>query len=89
MAEGTTTSILRDRVQLPVVEVRVADGRDAPLHVTPLIVGVQPDCDIVVADPGVSRRHCRLSLDGHGVLVEDLASKNGTFVGDVQLHARS
>jgi len=86
MAEGTTTSIFRDRVQLPVVEVRVGDSRGVPLQVTPLVVGVQPDCDIVLGDPGVSRRHCRLSLDGHGVLVEDLASKNGTFVGGIEVN---
>ena len=44
------------------------------------IVGRDPCADIVVPDPRVSRRHARLTwLDGRCVL-EDLGSKNGTFV---------
>jgi len=44
-----------------------------------LIVGAAPDCQLVVEDGAVSRRHLRLTLAPEGVQVEDLASKNGTF----------
>jgi diguanylate cyclase (GGDEF)-like protein len=37
--------------------------------------------DIRLAHPGVSRRHARLLLAGDQVVVEDLGSTNGTFVG--------
>ncbi|GAB3105257.1 FHA domain-containing protein [Lysobacter terrae] len=47
-----------------------------------LTVGRSPECDIHVDAPGLSRLHARLIPAGDGVLVEDLASTNGTFVND-------
>jgi hypothetical protein len=45
-----------------------------------LLVGRHPACDVVVADPSVSRRHAELTFrDGVWVL-QDLASTNGTTV---------
>jgi len=43
-------------------------------------IGSLPDCDIRVASPTVSGRHCRLTQRGQMFIVEDLASTNGTFV---------
>jgi hypothetical protein len=43
-----------------------------------LIIGRDSSCDIVVADRQVSRRHARLTQTPHGILLEDLGSKNGT-----------
>jgi hypothetical protein len=46
-----------------------------------LILGRQPEsADLVLDDPGVSRRHARVVGDRHGVVVEDLGSSNGTYV---------
>jgi transcriptional regulator with PAS, ATPase and Fis domain len=47
----------------------------------PLLVGTSADCDILLSDPRVSRRHCELRLTEKGVLIRDLASKNGTLIG--------
>ena len=45
-------------------------------------VGRGPDCDIVIADPEVSWRHCTLWVE-HGIpWIRDHESRNGTFVGD-------
>jgi len=44
-----------------------------------LVVGASPDCQLVVTDDAVSRRHLRLTLAPEGVSVEDLGSRNGTF----------
>jgi len=45
------------------------------------VVGRSPTCDIVLArSVGVSRIHARLSVTPAGVVVEDLHSRNGTFV---------
>ena len=57
-----------------------------------LLVGRHPACDVVVADPTVSRRHAQLTLRGGVWVLQDLASKNGTSVngkrvGRVTLHA--
>jgi hypothetical protein len=40
----------------------------------------QGTADLVIDDPGVSRRHARVVADGEGVVVEDLGSSNGTYV---------
>jgi two-component system NtrC family response regulator len=55
-------------------------------HPTPLgaksefVLGRAPECDVVLDDPSVSRRHLRLRLlDGH-VHLEDLDSSNGLWV---------
>ena len=44
------------------------------------IIGSGADCDVVVAQPRVSRRHCRFTELADGYLVEDLGSSNGTYV---------
>jgi ABC transport system ATP-binding/permease protein len=36
--------------------------------------------DLVIEDPGVSRRHARVHPDNGTVIVEDLGSSNGTYV---------
>jgi DNA-binding winged helix-turn-helix (wHTH) protein len=44
------------------------------------ILGRAPDAGIWIDAPGVSRHHARILLDGAGAAVEDLGSKNGTYV---------
>ena len=39
-------------------------------------------CHVVVLDGRVSQRHCKLSVSGDKLWVEDLGSTNGTFVND-------
>lgn len=45
-----------------------------------LRVGRSQECELWLADDGVSRRHARLYLEGGGYVVEDTESANGTFV---------
>ncbi|WP_161965183.1 FtsK/SpoIIIE domain-containing protein [Ornithinimicrobium cerasi] len=40
-------------------------------------VGRDPQCDLVIDDPGLSRRHLRVRHGRHGFEVEDLGSTNG------------
>jgi hypothetical protein len=49
------------------------------------IIGAQPDCDIIIDQPTVSSRHCRLSLRDGDFYLEDLASTNGTFVNGTRI----
>src|SRR5262245_25452338 len=53
------------------------------------IIGSGGDCDIVVAQPRVSRRHCRFSELADGHLVEDLGSSNGTYVNGERIAAET
>lgn len=43
-------------------------------------LGRSEDNDIVIPDDRVSRMHCRLNVETHSVLIEDLGSSNGTYV---------
>jgi DNA-binding NtrC family response regulator len=43
------------------------------------VIGSAPDCDMVVIDPTVSRRHVELAPAPEGVAIRDLGSTNGTF----------
>src|SRR3990172_12270718 len=45
-----------------------------------MVIGRSPECDLVIPDRQVSRRHARLRRTEEGYLLEDLKSKNGTFV---------
>ncbi|MBK7862448.1 MAG: sigma 54-interacting transcriptional regulator [Archangiaceae bacterium] len=67
------------------VEVKDQEPVTKQLGLRWLTLGTGADCDVVCADPQVSRRHCRLSLTEQGVLLEDLESKNGTFVAGARI----
>ena len=54
-------------------------GRDVVMHGDSLVVGRQGDCDVVVAEPVVSRQHARIERRGADYVLID-SSRNGTFV---------
>lgn len=47
----------------------------------PFVLGRGTDCDLVLDDPAVSRRHVRLFAVGRMRFAQDLGSGNGTMVG--------
>ena len=61
----------------PVLDV---DGRRYQLSGRVTVLGRGSEADIVVDDPGVSRRHVEIRLDDGSAVVRDLGSTNGTFV---------
>jgi two-component system, NtrC family, response regulator GlrR len=85
---ATLTTLRRDAVELPRLGLLVhAPGGEqrVSLGVHPLVLGTHAECDVVIADPSLSRRHCQVALVEQGVLLTDLGSKNGTFVRDVRV----
>ena len=50
-----------------------------------VVLGRSRDCDCVLAEPSVSRRHAELRRDGARWLLRDLGSRNGTRVNGVRL----
>jgi len=56
------------RVEYPLTEGTVTLGRD-------------PSCDIRFPEPSLSRRHLMCTLRGRELVVRDLNTKNGTFIG--------
>src|SRR5579884_714142 len=45
-----------------------------------VVIGRAPECDIVIRDILLSRRHCRIEKDGSNWFLSDLGSKNGTRI---------
>lgn len=63
------------------------DGREVPIDHRPVVIGRMPGCEIVLADPNVSRRHAEVRDEGGRWVVSDLGSTNGTKVNGVRLAA--
>lgn len=55
-------------------------GRIFAIPPTGLLVGRAGDCNLILDDVEVSRRHARFSWQGSRLVVEDLGSANGTVV---------
>jgi DNA-binding winged helix-turn-helix (wHTH) protein len=53
------------------------------------VLGRDPLARVLVDVPGVSRRHARIVVRGGEAVIEDLGSKNGTFVGDRRVVGRT
>ncbi len=62
--------------------------RRVPLTRSELRLGRSADCEIVIEDQGVSRVHARFLREGAGWAIEDLDSRNGTFVNDEPVRRR-
>lgn len=45
-----------------------------------LLIGRDANCDVVIPDRQVSRQHARITKNGAVVMLEDLGSKNGTYL---------
>ena len=66
---GATPRVLWEKRVIPLVEGENVLGRDE-------------DVTVRIDAPGVSRRHARIRVSGAEATIEDLGSKNGTYVGD-------
>ena len=56
------------------------NGRAVTLPEGSHLIGRRPDCTVTIDLPSVSRVHARLQVSRGGMTIEDLRSKNGTFV---------
>jgi len=63
-------------------------GEDFRLRVGKNVIGTAADCDIVLSDKKLSRKHATIRYEGGEFQIADLDSSNGTFVNDekVQKH---
>src|SRR4051812_4237058 len=58
----------------------VFDNRKTMLLDGVNVIGRAPDATIQCIAPGVSRQHARILVSNGGVMLEDLGSKNGTYL---------
>lgn len=59
-------------------------GKIVPLRGR-LVIGRDSDCDLVLDEPEMSRRHAMIENTGDVIFLRDLGSANGTFVNGVQV----
>lgn len=64
---------------------KTPEGGQFTIDVDALVVGRDPGASIVVLDPEVSAFHCELRAVSEGILVRDLGSTNGTYLGSVRV----
>jgi len=64
-----------------------SDGERRSFSITRSItvVGRREDCDLRIPLGEVSRKHCRVVLDGDSLRLEDLGSSNGTYHNGVRV----
>ncbi len=78
---GEARDVVGASVKLAAPVGRLALGdREMDLHPGEHVVGRDSSASLVVDDSTVSRRHARITVTRERVTVEDLGSKNGTFV---------
>ncbi|KAB8290117.1 FhaA domain-containing protein [Bifidobacterium avesanii] len=80
-APVTTPSETKD---CPVLEI---NGRQYLLTAQQTTLGRGSNCDIVIDDPGISRKHLEIDITDKGVIARDLGSTNGTYVEGHQVPA--
>jgi hypothetical protein len=59
-----------------------SDGRQRSYDITTpvTLLGRGTDCDLRLVDPGVSRHHAEIRIEGPEIVLVDLGSTNGSFV---------
>jgi DNA-binding NtrC family response regulator len=80
---GLTTSLARGRAVARTCTCRVLQDdqvvAESAIGARPVLVGAGKDCDIILTDQQVSRRHAELQMVDGAVRVKDLGSTNGTW----------
>ena len=74
---------------MPELSLEIVEGTGAGRMVAlagGVTIGRGQDADLVLADELVSRRHARVAPRGSGAVVEDLGSRNGTFLNGDGIH---
>jgi len=59
--------------------------RFIPLVKDVLVIGRGQDCDVVLEDGNASRRHCQIRKWAGRYSIEDLQSKNGTYLNGMKV----
>ncbi|NVJ25731.1 MULTISPECIES: FHA domain-containing protein [Myxococcus] len=74
-------------------QLTISEGKDAGKEFVfdqdSVLIGRTSECDVVLYDPGVSRKHCRLFLDGDAYSVEDQGSANGTLLNGTAVQTQA
>jgi transcriptional regulator with GAF, ATPase, and Fis domain len=77
------------RFQLEAIELQVISGSDSGFkrsYSLPVLrIGTASDNDVILTDPTVSRHHAEIHMTAEGLLLRELGSTNGTFIGSLRV----
>jgi hypothetical protein len=57
-----------------------------PLSKEAVVIGRMEGCDVIIPDPGISRRHAEIRREGDEWVVVDLGSTNGTEINGARVN---
>jgi serine/threonine protein kinase len=60
-------------------------GKTCQLESAKYVLGRHPDCNVAIDSGAASRYHAQIVADGESWLLEDLRSRNGTFLNDERI----
>lgn len=74
------------KLELPLAGLRILTGKHRGqllrLDVLPVVIGSDPNCDLVLSDATVSSRHAEIGRRPQGLLLRNLGSRNGVLAGN-------
>jgi hypothetical protein len=74
-------------------QLTIAEGKDTgkefAFEQESVLIGRTTECDVVLYDNGISRRHCRIFSEGGRHYVEDMGSSNGTKVNGATISKKT
>ena len=73
-------ALLRDRPRAPRASIELSEAPAVPLGPDPVLIGRDPQNDVVLDDRRVSRKHAEVRLRLGRYTLYDLQSTNGTYV---------
>jgi MFS family permease/pSer/pThr/pTyr-binding forkhead associated (FHA) protein len=81
--DGATLVVVPLELQ-PRLKIQQADGtsREVLLSAQTFVIGKAPECDFVITDGAISRRHAQIENRAGKVFIKDLKSLNGTKIND-------
>lgn len=53
-----------------------------------ITIGHSVDCDLILQSPAVGRLHAVITREGGGVFIEDMSTRNGTWLNDKRIEGR-
>lgn len=75
-----------DVVKPTIAQLVLTSGDIIPLTDSEYLVGRHRDNSIVLPDPGISSFHARIYLGSDGYVIEDLKSRNGTWLNGTRVY---
>lgn len=88
IASGMLPRVLQSPMPTRLVPIGLARGLTVKLAGHSMLVGRLPCCPVEIPLPTISSHHCRLARLGSRWYVEDLDSRNGTFVNGKRIRRK-